>query len=221
MAETGITCKTFCERLYKCSYYKESNDYVRTSRLLFERILKKYKQSDSTLYELFSNEFTNRSFTGIRSIYSDDRISYKNFCIACIANLNTFFEKFKPTHILDKYKYRHKIKGKIGCRIKNYNVQFFFENIEECKKELDFACLNNYIYNQVNNLTNSSLIMSVPTDGFFIVRYNEPDYTIGRGFFGQTKKNKSRRRGDHCKRCIHKCNALFLNGLDRMEAHLW
>lgn len=221
MAETGITCKTFCERVYKCSEYKERNDYVKTARLLFERILKKYRaDTTQSLFKLFADEFSNRSFTGIRSIYSGDRIEYKDFCLSAIAHLDRFFEKFPPTNILEKYNYKYKIKGHIGCRIPGYNVQFFFENMEESKKELDFACLNNYIYNQVYGLSNDCLVMSVPTNGFYIVDYKELDYTMGRGFFVQTKNNSIKRRGDHCKRCRNSCKALYLNGLDRLEAHL-
>lgn len=221
MAETGITCKTFCNRMYKCSEYKEREDYVKTSRLLFERVLRKYRTDTSQpLLTLFSDEFSNRSFTGIRAVFSNDYTSYKDFCLSCIINMIKFFEKFNVTHIMDKYNYKNKIKGYISCRIPGHNVLFLFQNLEESNKELDFASINNYIYNQVYGLSNSCLVMSVPTDSFFLIKYEELDYTMGRGFFARTKKTKVKRRGAHCKRCKNSCNALYLNGINRLEAHL-
>lgn len=219
--ETGLTCKTFCERMYKCSNYKESDDYVKMSRLLFERILRIYSSNrDKSLLDIFATEFTNRAFTGIRSVYSEHTVSYKQFCIECVTNLDLLFKKFDATRIMDKYNYKHKIKGTIGCLIKNYNVHFSYKNAQETDKDLDFATINSYIYNQVHGLSNACLVMSVPTNTFFLLNYEEKDYTMGRGFLVQTRKTKLKRRGTHCFRCKHSCKSMYLNGLDRVGAHI-
>ena len=221
MGETGITCRIFCDRMYKCSEYKEPDDYVKMSRLLFERVLRVYSQDTSrSLLDVFAKEFTNRSFTGIRSVYTEHTISYKKFCIECVTSLNLFFNKYNPSVIMDKYSYKHKIKGYMGCVFNNYNVHFTYKNVSETDKDLDFASLNSYIYNQVHGLSNACLVMSVPTNTFFLLDYDEKDYTMGRGFLVQTKKTKLKRRGTHCFRCKNSCKPLYLNGIDRLEAHL-
>lgn len=221
MSETGLTCRTFCNRLFKCSQFKESEDYVKMSRLLFERILKKYRaDTTQSLVDIFAREFTNKSFTGIRIVYSEHTMDYKRFYLDSITNLNEFFQEFNPTHIMDPYNYKFKIKGTIGCQIPGFNVQFFYKNLQEVEKDLDFACLNSYIYNQVNGLSNACLVMSVPTNVFYLMDYNEKDYTMGRGFFTQTKRTHIKRRGSYCNRCVHSCKPLFINGLDRLEMHL-
>jgi len=224
MAETGITCRTFCNRLFKCSEYKESDDYAKMSRLLFEKILKTFNQNDSkSLIEIFTQEFTNKSFTGIRYVYVDHSIDYKTFCLNCITHLNMFFEEYNPTNIMNSYSYKYKIKGRIGCQIHkriDYNVQFFFKDLKEMEKDLDFACINNYIYNQAMGLSNACIIMNVPTNIFYLLNYEEKDYTMGRGFFTQIKRHKLKRRGEHCTRCKYSCKPLYINGLDRLRTHL-
>ena len=220
MADTGLTCRTFCNRLLHCYYLKEKNDYVKTSRLLFERVLKEYRDTDKSLLTSFVKEFTNRAFTGIRAVYSEHTIDYKTFCVNCITNLDLFFETYEPTDIMHRYTYRYKIKGYIGCRIPGYNVHFFYKNLKETEKDLDFACINSYIYNQVHNLSNACMVMCVPANVFYLMDYDEKDYTMGRGFLTQTKRNKLKRRGDHCVRCKHNCKPLYINGLDRLGAHI-
>lgn len=222
MSETGITCRTFSNRLFNCSEFKERDDYIKTSRLLFERILKKYKDPDNTksLIEIFGTEFTNKSFTGIRGIFSEHTIDYKQYCLSSIINLNSFFNMYSPTHIMDTYNYKFKVKGKMGCVIPGHNVYFFYKNMLEVEKDLDFACVNSYIYNMFYGLSNACLVMSVPTNAFYLIENEEKDYTMGRGFFTQIKRHKLKRRGDHCTRCKHSCKALYLNGLDRLGAHL-
>jgi len=191
------------------------------SRLLFERILRKYSSdTDQSLIDIFANKFTNKSFTGIRIVYSEHTVDYKQFCLDSIRNLNMFFESFKISHIMDRYSYKHTIKGTIGCRIPGYNVHFFYKNLGEVEKDLDFAILNNYIYNQVNDLSNACMVMSVPTNMFYLLNYEEKDYTMGRGFFTQTKRTKIKRGGNHCIRCKHNCKPLYINGLDRLGAHI-
>lgn len=221
MAETGLTFRTFYNRMFKCYYYKDRIGYIKTTTLLFNRILTKYSQDTSkSLLDLFATEFSNNSFTGINAIYSNDVIGYKEYCILCIKHLSEFFDKNKTSHINDRYNYKYKIKGSIGCRLKDYNVHFFYKNIKDSEKEIDFAVLNNYIYNQVSNLSNSCLIMSVPTNSFYLVKYNEMDYTMGRGFLVQTKITKLRKQGEHCIGCKHSCKPLFINGQDRLNIHL-
>lgn len=119
---------------------------------------------------------------------------------------------------MDKYDFNYKIKGDIGGRIvsKKLNIQFSYKNNTETQKELDFFELNNYIYNQAKGLDYDCLVMSVPMDSFYLVDYDEKDYTIKRGFLTTVTKNRMKRRGEHCLSCKKRCKPLFINGLDRL-----
>ncbi len=217
---TGITCKTFCDRLYKCYYFKEKESYLKGVRLLFNRIFYKYKTDKKPIIELFAEELSSRSFTGLRRIPASERIEFRSFCTKCAINLSTLFEKYSIDHILDSYCYKWKMKGEISGILhgpKDYNLLLSYENAGIVQKDLDFATLNNYIYNITNGLANDCLVMSVSTNTFFLVPYEEKDYTIRRGFLMLTKGNKLRIRGEHCLRCSQNCNPTWINGLDRLE----
>lgn len=217
---TGTTCRTFCNRLYKCYYFKEKESYLKGVRLLFDRVLTKYKENQRPIVEIFAEELSSRSFTGLRSIPAAERQEFRSFCTQCAINLSNLLAKFPLNKILDPYVFHWKIKGEITGVIKTakeYNLLLTYENASLAQKDLDFAILNNYIYNKTNDLANDCLFMSVPTNTFFLVPYEESDYTIRRGFLTFTKGNRLRIRGEHCLRCSQTCNPLWINGLDRLE----
>lgn len=219
---TGITCETFCQRLLRCSYFKEKDNYVKGARLLFERFLKNYDGS-SSLSEQFAHEFNNRSYTGIRRIYTEDKTFFKEFCIRCAINFDILFSRYSITNIMEEYNWRWKIKGHISGILhskKDFNLYFSYKNVSFTKKSIDIASLNNYIYNEATGKSNDALIMSVPYNGFYLVPYNRSDYTIQRGFATFTKGNKLRRRGEHCKECKNNCKPLYLNGIERLGSIL-
>lgn len=184
---------------------------------MFERMMKRYRDNDLSLLQAFNEEYKARAFTGIRSIDAKSYITYKTFCVTCLANLDRFFNKFNPTNIMDTYEYKFKIKGYIHCRISGYNIYLSFANMTEALKEVDFASLNSYIYNQVYGLNNQCLLFSVFTDCYYLINTKQSDYTMGRGFFSQTNNHKAKRRGTHCNRCKNSCRAIVVNGLKRLE----
>ena len=217
---TGITCKTFCDRLFKCYYFKEKESYLKGVRLLFDRILFRYKTDTRSIIELFAEELSSRSFTGLRRIPASERQEFRTFCTTCAINLSNLIAKHQIDHILDEYCYKWKLKGSIAGILHgttNYNLILSYENASLTQKDLDFAILNNYIYNISNGLANDCLVMSVPTNVFFLVPYEERDYTIKRGFLTLTKGNKLRIRGEHCLQCQRNCNPTWITGLDRLE----
>lgn len=217
---TGISCISFSQRLLRCSYFKEKDDYLKGARLLFERILKKYDGSKS-IVELFAEEFSNRAYTGVRRIYTTDREMFREFCVACAINLDLLFSSHSVTNIMDNFNWKWKIKGTVGCilNMKNkFNVYFVFKNISSTKKEVDIYSLINYIYNEASGNNNDALVMSVYTNSFFLVPYDKTDYTIQRGFATFTKRNKLRKRGDHCGQCKESCKPEFFSNLDRLES---
>lgn len=219
---TGITCSTFCQRLLRCSFYKEKDTYVKGARLLFERVLRNYDGSRSII-ELFADEFSNRSYTGVRRIYTEDKKMFRDFCVKCAINMNNLFSNNRISNIMENYNWKWKIKGYIGGIIhgkRDLNLQFVYKNVSETHKTIDMSSLNNYIYNEATGKSNDALVMSVPMNGFFLVPYNERDYTIQRGFATFVKGNKLRRPGEHCKHCKEDCKPTFINGLERIGEYI-
>jgi hypothetical protein len=205
--------------MFKCSQYKEKEDYIKGVSLIFARILKRYSLfPNQSFIKLFSEEISNRSYTGERIIYSKDIDLFKDYCISCASNLDKLFSSYIFTHILDKYNYKNKIKGEIGARLdqKNLNLYFSFKNANETQKDLDFFQFNNYIYNQINDISNDCLVMSVPTDSFYLIKYKKDDYTMRRGFITSIINNRIKKSGGHCLSCKNKCKPTFFNGLKRL-----
>jgi len=219
MSNTGITCESFSNRIYRCAFFKEKPSYAKVGSSLFNNILRTLASGSSqTLIEAFCSQFSKQTYTGHRSIYKADREYFKIWCAKCAENLDMFLESTTYTNLMEEYNYKFKIRGHIGCVLpsKNINVNFSFNNYDITEKTLDFHGLNNYIYNTVNKSNNDCLVMSVPDNIFFQVKFNQSDYTIKRGFFISSKTNKIRTRGYHCHRCINKCKPMVFNGLKRL-----
>lgn len=216
--ESGLTCRTFCNRL-RCYYFNPKNNYLKQIDLLFKSVLKKYKNTNNDLIKLFSETFSNKRFTGLNKIYNDDKFEVKEYCITSVININNFINKYNVTNILDTYNYKFKIKGYIGGIIDNlnYNVWFDFRKFDDLLKDLDFVCLNNYIYNITHKKNRDCIAMSVPDNIFYKIKFNITDYTINNGYFTSMKKNKLRIRGDHCLNCENNCKPIIINGLDRLD----
>jgi hypothetical protein len=216
---TGISCQTFCNRLYKCYYYKEKNSYLKTARLLFERILKQYDHTKDIFMSNFSHEISTRSYTGVRTVLANDRGDFRSFCTNCAININNIIKKFKISNINDTYCYKWLIKGYISGILhgnKDYNLWLSFENNTLTQQDFDFVGINNFLYNRCKGTLNDAIAMVVPTNSFWIIPYDIQDYTIKRGFLTTTKRNKLKKRGIHCLRCANNCNPSWINSLDRL-----
>lgn len=215
-----IKCRTFCDRMFKCSDYVEKEGYAKGIALLFNKFLRKYSQGGHSFLELFASEFSSRVYTGTRFVYAKDRNFFKKYAVDCASNLDLFLSQHQITHLMDTYTFRNQIKGNMGGQVaeKKLNIQFSYKNVAETQKELDFFELNNYIYNQVNGIDHDCLVMSVPFNGFYLVDYDEKDYTIRRGFITAVTKNRMKRRGEHCLSCKNRCKPTFINGLDRFRS---
>lgn len=206
--------------MFKCSEYKEKEGYVKGVTLLFKKVLKKYSTSEDSFLQVFSSEFSKRSYTGKRFIYSVDREFFRRYCTSCASTLDYFFTYYSVSHLGDRYEYRSRIKGSIGCRVdeKELNIQFSYKNASETHKDLDFFGINNYIYNQAKGIKNDCLVMSVNEGCFYLIKYDQKDYTMKRGLLAVITKNGLKRRGEHCLNCQNRCKPLFINGLDRLRS---
>lgn len=217
---SAITCRTFHNRLSKCYYFKEKILYTHTIRLLFTLILKKYEVGGKSILNLYVKEISKKSFTGSKWVTSKDRTEFKIYCANCVRNLDMFIKRFSPEIRVEEFIYKDKIKGTVHGNIphKNINIQFSFENYAVTQKDLDFYVLNNYIYNQVHGTSRNCLIICLSSDSYFLIEYNNADYTIKRGLLKTIINNKLRRRGEHCLQCKNNCKPLFINGLERIRA---
>lgn len=208
----------------RCYYYKEKNTYIKNATLLFRGVLKKLSlDSSKTFLQIFSESFSSRAYSGENTIYSEDKKLFKDFCITCANNINSFLLMNPLDKILDEYIFNNKIYGSILGVIEknNLTIQFSFKNALDTQKDIDFYTLNNYIYNCVNKSNYDTLVMSVPTDSYFLVKFDETDYTIKRGYLKSVINSKMRRPGDYCLHCSNQCKPTFINKLDRLENLKW
>lgn len=216
---TGLTARTFFNRVYRCYYYKPEITYVRGITLLFNRILLEYRKGQASIIALFCDKFSSRSYTGRNSVNSTSREQFRKHCLLCAANLNNLLSKYQVTNIMEcynlKWSVRGFIHGLIKIKDKTYILSLSFDEINVTKKDIDFFSINSYLYNAANHTSYSTLIMSVPSDVFYTVPYQ--DYTIKRGFLSFPKGHKIRKHGDYCSTCACGCKPPIINGLERLE----
>lgn len=215
---SGLTCKTFYNRITKCYDYKPRKDYVKGISLIFEGLLK--EGNGKPFIASFSDKFSSRAYVGRNYIISVDREHFLAICLQCAMNLDKLFSKVEVLNKMDKYNFKWRIKGFIHARIKvknkEYNLGLSFTDRKLTEEDLDYFCLNNCLYNKSKGLSNDLLVMSVPQDLFYLVPYDSKDYTIKRGFAAVSKRISLKRRGNHCENCINSCKPLFHNGLSRL-----
>ena len=95
--------------------------------IFFEKLLKEYaKDTSKSILDLFAQRFKSSSYTGIKFVYASDRNQFKSSCIEIIKNLDEFLSNYSLTNIMDQYEYRSKIKGHIGGRLKDHNINIYF-----------------------------------------------------------------------------------------------
>ena len=150
---SALTFKTFYERAYHCHFYTETDTYIKSTRLLFERVLRKYSlNTTNSLSELYVKEFNSKTYTGkLNYVYIEDRTLFKTYSSTCFSNILTLFESNIITNIMDSYEYNFLIKGFIHGIIesKHMNLHLSFTNLIDTEKVLDLAAFNSYIYNKV------------------------------------------------------------------------
>lgn len=212
----AVTCRTFCNRLNKCYYYTEKDNYIKYIDIFFSKLLTEYPTIDMSLLDLFSIRVSSRSYTGIKFVYSKDRKEYRDLCIKCAINIDNFLSKYELTNIMDTVVYKDKIKCHIGGIYNNTNFHFCFKSLQEMQKDIDFYLLNNYIYNISKGYENNCLIFNVQSDAYIQVKYEELDYTIRRGFLKSIINSRIRKQGEYCITCKNACKPMFINGLDRL-----
>jgi len=219
--DTGITCLTFYNRMIRCFYYKEKNNYVKIVNHLFKRVFSRIKKTGEDFLLVFTEELNSKCFTGYSSIYHEHKSEMNNYIINCSKNIMMFINKYGIMNIQDQFNYKFRIKGMIDgiTHINNqyYNLHFSYKNLLETQKVLDFYQINNYIYNICNNKDNNCLIMCVPSNYYLIIKYNPEDYTMKRGFISSIENNKTRKRGNYCISCKNMCEPLLVNSLNRLE----
>lgn len=220
-----VNCKTYADRLFGCSYYKEEDNYAKTLRLLIHSTIIQYKDSSDVditdnFFNILSDKISKRSFNGKRLVYSEDKEAFEDACIKCAQNLNTFVHN-NPVKILDQYTYRSRVRGYIGCQIQNdgtwYNVDFSIYNSKDTFYRLYYHRFNNYLYNVVHGTVNDMLVYVVLTGNYYLLKYDPLDYTIQRGMLTQGIKRRTKRPGHQCLTCsVSECKPRLINNLARI-----
>ncbi len=220
------SCETFTNRIFGCTFYKQENNYVKALQLSVKNLVMEYKKhghdnNKLSFYNIFIQQYKNRSFAGKRLVYSQDKEEFEGLCLNAAEALTGFFIEYKPTHLLDEYVWRAKIKGYIGCRIihngREYNVDFTMDGLKDTFYHLYYHRFNNWIYNKINGLSNDMLVFNVPTNQYYMLKYKEEDYTIGRGFLTLNINKKAHRPGNQCLTCkIRDCKPRLISNLERL-----
>lgn len=214
----GPHCRNLCNRLFKCSYYREAPSYGKLARKVFARVLTKVRDSEETFLEAFAKVFSTYSYSGQYSIPEYDRATVKEYLLQCSEKISDLLDSYKVTNILEKYNYKWKVHGEIDGILhskKEFNLHLEFMN-----ETVDFPSLNSYIYNQSKGKSNDLLIFQARSGTFIKVPYSPEDYTIGDGFFKLPRRHKLRIRGSHCFGCLNRCKAQFIRDLRTLELYV-
>ena len=218
----ALTCRSFCNRLTRCYYFNEKDNYIKYIDIFFNKLLKDFSDTNKSFIELFSDKFNSTSYSGKKFIYANDRQLYKDLCLKCAINIDSFLAKFPSKNFLDTVNYKDKLKCNVGAVMnnKNINIHFCFRPIQDMQKDLDFYLLNNYIYNMIRDFKNDCLVFNAQSNLYSLIKYEDSDYTIKRGFLKSIITSKIRKQGEHCSNCKETCKAMFINGLDRLTSIL-
>ncbi len=217
---TPITCRGLYNRS-RCNFFSEEDTYLVHIGHLLDKAVKEYKITHGLFSEIVFQLKKKKVYTGTQHVYNDQKKLYSNVLYACEQNIDRLLPNI--TNLLDTYKYKNLVSGYIIGqinKIKTYNLHFSYKNATDTQKELDFFVLNNYIYNTVKKTINDCLVLSVPTDSYFIVNYDEKDYTIVKNYLNSLHDNQIRKRGEWCLRCRNNCKPTFINGYNRLET-IW
>ena len=69
----------------------------------------------------------------------------------------------------------------------------------------------------VNGLSNDMLVFVIPTNNYYLIKYNDSDYTIEHGFLSQNINKKAHRPGHQCLTCLVKhCKPRLISNLERL-----
>lgn len=217
-----LTCETYCNRAFGCSYYKKGNNYDKFIRNGLKRILAQYKTdskncNNSSLFSILAGQHNPRYFT--RIVYKEDRKNVEDIFIQCIKNLDSFLEKYEVITLDSEYIYRSRVKGDIGAVIKIdgkiYNVDFSYRNSKDTFYNLFYHGFNSYLYNVINGTKNDLIVYMLRTNTCYTMKYK--DYTIKHGFLRGTINRKTYRPGHQCLTCnVRECTPRLVTSLERI-----
>jgi len=149
---------TYYNRVYRCSKYSETVNYVWIAERIFLRALKGLTDhSMVSILGAIKAARENFTFTGKRIIYLDDRKKFNKYFNRCLLSFQSVFSNYSIVSAFKSYTYNN-ITGHVDLIItldKTYNVMFSFYGQYETTKILDFYVVNNYLYNMANKSTNN------------------------------------------------------------------
>ena len=101
----ALTCETFSNRIFGCTYYKEENNYAKRLRLLLERIVTDYKSSrevnvSPSFHRIFVDNYNIRNGTTAKVSYKEDLDEFEDICLSSVEHLTDFFNIYNITNFL-------------------------------------------------------------------------------------------------------------------------
>ena len=73
-----------------------------------------------------------------------------------------------------------------------YNVDFSMNNVTDTFYNLHYNRFNNWLYNQVTGCSNDMLVYLIQNDKYYLLPYNDDDYTVPHGFLKQNMYRKTK-----------------------------
>lgn len=215
----GPHFRNFYNRMFKCSYFKETPNYGTLTRAVINKALVRVRDRKETFLEAFSKAFSHHDYSRTCNIDDLHREYVKQYILSCSANIQDMLTSYQVTDFMDRYNYKWKIHGEISGILHTEKVDYNL-HLEYMNESIDFHCLNNYIYNQSKGKSNDLLVFYAKLGTLTKVTYDSEDYTIIDGFFKLPRRLKLRLRGHHCFGCLNKCKSQYIRDLKLSRLYL-
>jgi len=220
-----VSSRTFSERVYNCSKFKEENNYAKIIKRItmeaFDQYINDGKNSSDNSFFGFLCEKLVSNTAKLSKVLKIDKEDVEDVLIKYAENISAFNTRFTfINNTTTDYIYRYKINGSIiGQTIINgvtYNIDISFSNATDTFYEMYYYKLNFYLYNETYNYSNDSIVYIASNDTMYIIKYDKDDYTINKGFLDYNIKSRAVRPGHQCIYCsVKNCKPLLISNIDR------
>ena len=222
-----ITTLTFAERMYNCSSFKQESNYDSIIRNTCMEIVKSDRTNSdgsetSSIFSLLYQKLNSKS-AQLRKVYVADKIAFEDYIISIAQNITKFFNSYELENAFDEYVFRYKIKGHIVGQIKinnkTYNVDFSIRNTTDTFYHLYYYKLNFFLYNQTNGTKHDGLVYLPASDSMYLIKYDENNYTMNRGFLDYNINSRAVRPSHQCLYCVKKnCKPRLITNIERFSS---
>lgn len=225
MPYNQIRFETYYNRIHRCRFYVEEDNYAKITKSIFRKVIKQYTSGmrngdERSFTNILCEILKTRAFTGVSHIYTEDRKTLQEALLQIAKNLDHFFHQYNVTDVFDEYLYKGRLRGSIGGRVvigRPFTFDISFSQMKDTFFDLDMHKQNMYIYNNINDLDDDMIIFIPWNYSCFQIKYNPKAYTILRGEIPMARRSKSYRPGQHCLTCaVKNCKPRFVDNIDKL-----